>query len=209
MMGEAAESSNKWEEAVSAWGQVSEMGSRGLVFRPRYAVALVKLGDYYFGLKRYREAADAFERALSSDKTAIDAGSGRRSATAQENGGQVIGRAGLSHGWPGVSACGHAMFVPPAGPGVPGRERVGRLGICHGGCRPIPELQGILHVSGRAGDDRLWPLAVETALTSDGSIYMSATHPDSPSLFCLERQTVNVVAAAGRSRRCRAARRHH
>ena len=73
LMGEAAESSNKWEEAVSAWGQVSEMGSRGLAFRPRYAVALVKLGDYYFGLKRYREAADAFDRALSSDKTAIDA----------------------------------------------------------------------------------------------------------------------------------------
>jgi len=73
LMGEAAESSNKWEEAASAWGQISEMGSKGLAFRPRYAVALVKLGDYYFGLKRYREAADAFDRALSSDKTAIDA----------------------------------------------------------------------------------------------------------------------------------------
>lgn len=73
MMGEAAESSNKWEEAASAWGQISVMGSRGQAFRPRYAVALVKLGDYYFGLKRYREAADAFDRALSSDKTAIDA----------------------------------------------------------------------------------------------------------------------------------------
>lgn len=73
MMGEAAESSSKWEEAVAAWGQISMMGSRGVVFRPRYAVALVKLGDYYFGLKRYREAADAFDRALSSDKAAIDA----------------------------------------------------------------------------------------------------------------------------------------
>jgi len=72
MMGEAAESSNKWEEAASAWGQISVMGSRGQAFRPRYAVALVKLGDYYFGLKRYREAADAFDLALSSDKTAID-----------------------------------------------------------------------------------------------------------------------------------------
>ena len=58
---------------MTAWGQISVMGSRGLAFRPRYAVALVKLGDYYFGLKRYREAADAFDRALSSDKTAIDA----------------------------------------------------------------------------------------------------------------------------------------
>jgi len=73
MMGEAAESSSKWEEAVTAWGQISMMGARGQVFRPRYAVALVKLGDYYFGLKRYREAADAFDRALSSDKAAIDA----------------------------------------------------------------------------------------------------------------------------------------
>jgi len=73
LMGEAAESSNRWEEAASAWGQISDMGSRGLLFRPRYAMALVKLGDYYFGLKRYREAADAFDRALTSDKTAIDA----------------------------------------------------------------------------------------------------------------------------------------
>ena len=73
MMAEAAESSNKWEEAAAAWGQISVMGSEGQAFRPRYAVALVKLGDYYFGLKRYREAADAFDRALSSDKTAIDA----------------------------------------------------------------------------------------------------------------------------------------
>jgi len=73
MMGEAAESANNWEEAASAWGQVSVMGTRGQTFLPRYAISLVKLGDYYFGLKRYREAADAFDRALSSDKTAIDA----------------------------------------------------------------------------------------------------------------------------------------
>jgi len=73
LMGEAAESSNKWEDAVTAWGQISVMGSKGATFRPRYAMALVKLGDYYFDLKRYREAADAFDRALSSDKSAIDA----------------------------------------------------------------------------------------------------------------------------------------
>ena len=72
MMGQAAEASNKWEEAVAAWGQMTMMADRGVLYRPRYAVALVKLGDHYFGMKRYREAADAFDRALVSDKSAID-----------------------------------------------------------------------------------------------------------------------------------------
>ena len=75
LLGEAAEATNRWEDAVTAWGQVSTMGPRGQAFRPRYAAALVKLGDHYFGLKRYREAADAFDRALTSDKSAIDAAS--------------------------------------------------------------------------------------------------------------------------------------
>jgi hypothetical protein len=39
----------------------------------RYATALVKLGDQYFGLKRYKDAADAFDRALVSDRAAVDA----------------------------------------------------------------------------------------------------------------------------------------
>jgi tetratricopeptide (TPR) repeat protein len=72
LLGEAAESTNKWEDAVTAWGQINAMDTRGR-YRPRYATALVKLGDHYFGLKRYREAADAFDRALASDKSAIDA----------------------------------------------------------------------------------------------------------------------------------------
>ena len=73
LLGDAAEASGKWEDAVLAWGQISMMGKPGLAYRPRYATALVKLGDYYFELKRYRDAAEAFDRALSSDKTAIDA----------------------------------------------------------------------------------------------------------------------------------------
>ena len=70
-LGEAAEQAGRWEDAVAAWGQVATLG--GVKYRPRYATALVKLGDQYFAQKRYREAADAFDRALTSDKTALDA----------------------------------------------------------------------------------------------------------------------------------------
>ena len=72
-LGESAERAGRWEDAVSAWGQVTTLGGPGAAFRPRYATALVKLGDQYFDQKRYREAADVFDRALSSDRTAFDA----------------------------------------------------------------------------------------------------------------------------------------
>ena len=72
MLGESAEAASKWEDAVGAWGQLSMMGQAGSKFRPRYAAALVKLGDYYFDLKKYREAADTFDRALASDRGAFD-----------------------------------------------------------------------------------------------------------------------------------------
>jgi tetratricopeptide (TPR) repeat protein len=70
-LGESAERAGRWEDAVAAWGQAASMG--GATFAPRYATALVKLGDQYFAQKRYREAADVFDRALSSDRTAFDA----------------------------------------------------------------------------------------------------------------------------------------
>jgi tetratricopeptide (TPR) repeat protein len=73
MLGESAESANRWEEAAAAWGQISQMGPAGRAYRSRFASALVKLGDYYFELKRYREAADTFDRALGSDRAAFDA----------------------------------------------------------------------------------------------------------------------------------------
>jgi hypothetical protein len=88
----------------------------------------------------------------------------------------VTGRAGAV-AWLALaaSACGHAMFVPPAGPGVPAANAADAWASATSACRQSQNYKAILHVSGRAGDERLWPLAVETALTSDGAIYMSAT----------------------------------
>lgn len=73
MLGEAAEHAGRWEEAVDAWGQVVELGSRGRTYQGRYAAALVNLGDQYFQLKRYKDAADLFDRALVGDRAGLDA----------------------------------------------------------------------------------------------------------------------------------------
>jgi len=70
-LGESAERAGRWEDAVAAWGQVMTLG--GAAYKPRYATALVNLGDQYFAQKRYREAADVFDRALTSERTAFDA----------------------------------------------------------------------------------------------------------------------------------------
>ncbi len=70
-LGESAERAGRWEDAVAAWGQVTSLG--GNQYRPRYASALVKLGDQYFAQKKYREAAEAFDQALSSDRSSLDA----------------------------------------------------------------------------------------------------------------------------------------
>jgi tetratricopeptide (TPR) repeat protein len=73
ILAQAAEGATLWEDAADAWRQLTEMGARGRSYRSRYALALVKLGDQYFNLKRYKDAADAFDRALTSDRTAFDA----------------------------------------------------------------------------------------------------------------------------------------
>ena len=73
LLAESAEHLERWDEASSAWTQVIELGPRGRTYRGRQATALVKLGDQYFQLKRYKEAADAFDRALVGDRTAFDA----------------------------------------------------------------------------------------------------------------------------------------
>lgn len=73
LMAESAERIDRWEDAANAWSQVVEMGPRGRAYRPRQATALVKLGDQYFLLKRYKDAADAFDRALAGDRSALDA----------------------------------------------------------------------------------------------------------------------------------------
>jgi len=72
LLGETAEKLENWDDATTAWAQVSEMGQRGRAYRGRLAAALVKLGDQHFAAKRYREAATAFDRALAGDRTALD-----------------------------------------------------------------------------------------------------------------------------------------
>lgn len=72
LLAESAERVNLWEDAADAWSQIIELGPRGRSFRPRQATALVKLGDYYFQLKRYKDAVSAFDRALAGDRSALD-----------------------------------------------------------------------------------------------------------------------------------------
>jgi hypothetical protein len=67
------------------------------------------------------------------------------------------------------------MFVPPAGPGVPASNTSDAWASATATCRQAQNYKALLHVSGRAGDERLWPFALATALTSDGAIYMGAT----------------------------------
>lgn len=76
------------------------------------------------------------------------------------------------------------MFVPPTGPGVPPANAADAWASATTPCRQSQNYKAILHVSGRAGDERLWPFSLETALTSDGSIYMSA-HTSGQSIFVL------------------------
>lgn len=76
------------------------------------------------------------------------------------------------------------MFVPPAGPGVPAANASDAWASATTACRQSQNYKAILHVSGRAGDQSLWPFAVETALTADGAIYMSA-NTSGQSIFVL------------------------
>lgn len=72
LLAESAERVNKWEDAANAWSEVVLMGPRGRTYRARHATALVKLGDQYFDLKKYKEAAEAFDRALAGDRSGFD-----------------------------------------------------------------------------------------------------------------------------------------
>ncbi len=73
ILAESAERLDRWDEAAGAWSQIVEMGPRGRTYRGRQATALVKLGDQHFVARKYREAADAFDRALAGDRSAFDA----------------------------------------------------------------------------------------------------------------------------------------
>lgn len=87
-----------------------------------------------------------------------------------------------------TAACGRSMFVPPAAPGVaaPGGEQAWTEATA--GCRDARSYGALLRASGRVGDQRLWPVEIEAALTADQSIYLNALAGG---------QTVFVLAGTG------------
>ena len=75
----------------------------------------------------------------------------------------------------GVAAgCVRAVFVAPAGPGVPAPEAPAAWAEATAGCRSARSFAAALSVSG-AWAERVWPVAIEAAVTADQSIYLSAT----------------------------------
>jgi hypothetical protein len=74
-----------------------------------------------------------------------------------------------------ATACGHAMFAPPAGPGVPVANPEAAWTEATRGCGAARTYSAAMRVSGRAGEQRIWPLALDVAVAVDRSIYMGAT----------------------------------
>ena len=66
------------------------------------------------------------------------------------------------------------MFVPPAGPAVAAPEGKQAWTDATAECRDARTYVASLRVSGRVGAERLWPVDIETAVTADQSIYLSA-----------------------------------
>ena len=73
------------------------------------------------------------------------------------------------------TACARKMFVPPVGPGVPAADADAAWAEATRDCRAARTFTGDLRLSGRAGGERLWPVSLESAVTSDESIYLGAT----------------------------------
>jgi hypothetical protein len=75
-----------------------------------------------------------------------------------------------------AAACGHAMFLPPTGPGA-ATDASSAWAEATSGCRAAQSYVGTLRISGRAGSQRIWRLAglsIDTAVTRN-QIYMGAT----------------------------------
>jgi hypothetical protein len=68
-----------------------------------------------------------------------------------------------------------AMFVPPSVPGTPAPEADRAFAEATAGCRSTRSYVAALRVSGRVGSDRLWPIAIDTALRADDAVYLGAT----------------------------------
>lgn len=74
-----------------------------------------------------------------------------------------------------AAGCTRALFVPPAGPGTPAPNALAAWTEATAGCRDAKSFAAMLRVSGRVGSARVWPITIEAAVTSDQSIYLSAT----------------------------------
>ena len=65
MLAEAYDAAHRTDEAIA----LLEDSTTDM---PRVSMMLDELGDLYFQVKRYRDAAGAFDRALTGDRTGID-----------------------------------------------------------------------------------------------------------------------------------------
>lgn len=106
-----------------------------------------------------------------------------------------------------LAACGHPLFRPPAGPGLPAPDAAGAWEQATKVCRGATSFVAELRVSGRVGDDRFPSLTVASGLDNTGSVYLSATYSSQPifllvgaaerATLWLRRDNRAVVDAAG------------
>jgi hypothetical protein len=77
-----------------------------------------------------------------------------------------------------AAGCGHTIFVPPAGPGV-ATDASEAWTAATASCKNADHYSAALKISGRAGSQRIWRLAIDTAVTPT-QIYMGATFSGQP-----------------------------
>jgi hypothetical protein len=91
----------------------------------------------------------------------------------------VIRRAGVVAWLALLSAgCGHTIFVPPTGPGVV-TDASEAWTSATAACKGAQHYSAALKISGRAASQRIWRLAIDTAVTPT-QIYMGATVSGQP-----------------------------
>ena len=77
-----------------------------------------------------------------------------------------------------AGGCGHTIFVPPGGPGVV-TDASEAWTAATASCKGAQHYSAALKISGRAGSQRIWHLAIDTAVTPT-QIYMGATFSGQP-----------------------------
>jgi hypothetical protein len=74
-----------------------------------------------------------------------------------------------------AASCTRAMFVAPAGPGDAAPDAAAAWTEATAGCRDARSFVAAVRASGKVGQERVWPVSLELAVTADQSIYISAT----------------------------------